>query len=439
MSAAANDGATPTDYQPVLLRHPGRTQPVGLAEYRAGGGYDALKKAVTQMTREQVIDEVKASGLRGRGGAGFPAGNKWSFVPKGPGAKYLCVNADESEPGTFKDREIMEIDPHQLIEGVAIASYAIGAILSFIYIRGEYTVAADRLDAAIEDAKQAGLLGKRLFGSDYDLDILVYRGAGAYICGEETALLESLEGKRPMPRSRPPFPAVSGLYAKPTVINNVETISNVPHIIHRGAAWYQTLGTAPNNSGPKILCLSGSVNRPGNYEIALGAITLRDLVYGERYGQGMLRNRALKAILPAGVSAPLIPADKLDTKIDYDGIKDAGSMLGSASFIVLNEDVCIVKAALRMVEFFRHESCGKCTPCREGTMWLAKVLDRLEHGKGNAEDVELLLSLADRISGKVLCALGDFATSPVVATIKHFRSEYLAHVELGRCPKPEWC
>ena len=439
MSAPATQGPAATDYQPVLLRHPGRKQPVGLAEYREGGGYDALQKAVTQMTREQVINEVKSSGLRGRGGAGFPAGNKWSFVPKGPGAKYLCVNADESEPGTFKDREIMEIDPHLLLEGVAIASYAIGATLSFIYIRGEYTVAADRLDAAIEEAKQGGVLGKRLFGTDYELDVLVYRGAGAYICGEETALLESLEGKRPMPRSRPPFPAVSGLYARPTVVNNVETIANVPHIIARGAAWYQTLGSAPNNSGPKILCLSGSVNRPGNYEIALGSITLRDLVYGERYGQGMLRNRALKAILPAGVSAPLIPADKLDSKIDYDGIKDAGSMLGSASFIVLNEDVCIVKAALRMVEFFRHESCGKCTPCREGTQWLAKVLGRLEHGKGNAADLELLLSLADRISGKVLCALGDFATSPVVATIKHFRGEYLAHVELGRCPKPEWC
>ena len=439
MSAPATQGPAATDYQPVLLRHPGRKQPVGLAEYREGGGYDALQKAVTQMTREQVIDEVKSSGLRGRGGAGFPAGNKWSFVPKGPGAKYLCVNADESEPGTFKDREIMEIDPHLLLEGVAIASYAIGATLSFIYIRGEYTVAADRLDAAIEEAKQGGVLGKRLFGTDYELDVLVYRGAGAYICGEETALLESLEGKRPMPRSRPPFPAVSGLYARPTVVNNVETIANVPHIIARGAAWYQTLGSAPNNSGPKILCLSGSVNRPGNYEIALGSISLRDLVYGERYGQGMLRNRALKAILPAGVSAPLIPADKLDSKIDYDGIKDAGSMLGSASFIVLNEDVCIVKAALRMVEFFRHESCGKCTPCREGTQWLAKVLGRLEHGKGNAADLELLLSLADRISGKVLCALGDFATSPVVATIKHFRGEYLAHVELGRCPKPEWC
>ncbi len=428
-----------SDYQPLLLPHPGRKQPVELAEYRAGGGYDALLKAVKQMTREQVIDEVKSSGLRGRGGAGFSAGKKWSFVPKGPGAKYLCVNADESEPGTFKDREIMEIEPHLLLEGVAITSYAIGATLAFIYIRGEYTVAADRLDAAIEEAKQAGLLGKHLFGTDYELDVLVYRGAGAYICGEETALLESLEGKRPMPRSRPPFPAVSGLYAKPTVINNVETIANVPHIIARGAAWYQTLGSAPNNTGPKILCLSGSVNRPGNYEIALGSISLRDLVYGERFGQGMLRGRALKAILPAGVSAPLIPADKLDARIDYDGIQAAGSMLGSASFIVLNEDVCIVKAALRMVEFFRHESCGKCTPCREGTGWLAQVLDRVEHGKGDAADLELLLSLADRISGKVLCALGDFATSPVVATIKHFRAEYLAHIELGRCPKPEWC
>ena len=431
--------SAPVDYAPILLRHAGRKQPVSLADYRAGGGYDALRKSVTEMTRDQVIEEIKTSGLRGRGGAGFPAGNKWSFVPKGPGAKYLCVNADESEPGTFKDREIMETDPHLLVEGVAIASYAIGATLSFIYIRGEYTVAADRLDAAIEEAKQAGLLGQKLFGTDYDLDILVYRGAGAYICGEETALLESLEGRRPMPRSRPPFPAVSGLYGKPTVINNVETISNVPQIIARGGAWYQSIGTAPNNTGPKILCLSGSVNRPGNYEIPLGSITLRDLVFGERYGQGMLHGRALKAILPAGVSAPLIPADKLDTRIDYDDIRDAGSMLGSASFIVLNEDVCIVKAALRMIQFFRHESCGKCTPCREGTQWLAKTLARLEDGQGRAEDIDLLLALADRISGKVLCALGDFATSPVVATIKHFRAEYEAHVSLGRCPKPEWC
>jgi NADH-quinone oxidoreductase subunit F len=424
------------DFQPLLLAHAARTTPLSLDEYQAEDGYSGWQKALKEMTPEAVIEEVKASGLRGRGGAGFPAGMKWSFVPKGPGDKYFCVNADESEPGTFKDRSIMETNPHLLIEGTAIGSYAIGCSFAFIYIRGEYVTAADRLDAAIAEAKQAGLLGTNILGSGVDLEVVVFRGAGAYICGEETALLESLEGRRPMPRSRPPFPAVEGLYRRPTVVNNVETIANVPFIIRKGSEWYNTIGVPPKNTGPKIFCLSGRVNRPGNYELPLGAVTFRELI--DDYGEGIVDGKAVKGVLPAGVSAPVLPADKLDTKLDYDSVAAAGSMLGSASLIVLDETTCIVRAAARMEEFFRHESCGKCTPCREGTGWLHKVLVRLEEGRGRDADLDLLLSLSGEISGKVLCALGDFATSPVTATIKHFRDEYVRHFELGHCPYPSW-
>ena len=407
-----------------------------LEEYREEGGYRGWEKALRDMSPDEVVEEVKASGLRGRGGAGFPAGMKWGFVPKVAGPKYLCCNADESEPGTFKDREIMEVEPHMLVEGVAIASYAIGASDAFIYIRGEYVTPADRLDAAIKEAEEAGLLGRNVLGTGYDLTIRVFRGAGAYICGEETALLESLEGRRPMPRSRPPFPAVEGLYRRPTVINNVETLANVPHILRNGQAWYNTIGVPPKNTGPKIFCLSGRVNRPGNYELPLGSITIRELV--EQYGGGVIDGRRVKGILPAGASAPILTADKLDTKLDYDSIQAAGSMLGSASFIVLDETVCIVRAAALMEEFFRHESCGKCTPCREGTSWLHKILVRLEQGRGTPGDLDLLMSLSGEISGKVLCALGDFATSPVTATIRQFRDEYLEHFKLGRCPYESW-
>ncbi|MBV9120358.1 MAG: NADH-quinone oxidoreductase subunit NuoF [Chloroflexi bacterium] len=405
------------DYQPLLLRYSGRSEPVGLEEY---GGYRAWKKA-REMTPDEVTNEVKESNLKGRGGAGFPTGMKWSFVPKVDGPKYLTVNADESEPGTFKDREIMETCPHMLIEGSLIACYAFGAHTAFIYIRGEYRVAADRLEAAIDEARRAGLLE--------EYEVFVFRGAGAYICGEETALLESLEGRRPMPRSRPPFPAVEGLYGRPTVINNAETLANVPHIIEHGAEWFKSVD-------PKIFCLSGHVNRPGNYERPLGSLTIRQLV--DDCGQGVLGGRQVKGVLPAGASAPILTADKLDTRLDYDSVKAAGSMLGSASFIVLSDQVCMVRAAARMVEFFRKESCGKCTPCREGTMWLFKVLTRLEEGQGTATDLDLLLSLADEISGKVLCALGDFSVSPVVSTVTQFRDEYLRHVDEGRCPFGSW-
>jgi NADH-quinone oxidoreductase subunit F len=424
------------EYAPVLLTHPGRTTPVTLEEYQAEDGYAGWRKALTKMTPDQVVEEVKASGLRGRGGAGFPTGNKWGFIPKAPGAKYVAVNADESEPGTFKDRELMEVETHRVLEGVALCCYAIGAQTAFIYIRGEYVEAADRLEAAIAEAEAANLLGQGCLGTPVNVRILVFRGAGAYICGEETALLESLEGRRPMPRSRPPFPAVEGLYRRPTVINNVETLANVPAIIDRGSGWYSSIGIAPRNTGPKIFCLSGRVNRPGNYELPLGSVTIRELIAG--YGQGVIGDKAVKGVLTAGVSAPILTADKLDTKLDYDSVQAAGSMLGSASLIVLDEDTCIVRAAALMEEFFRHESCGKCTPCREGTSWLLKVLSRIEQGRGAPGDLDLLLSLSGEISGKVLCALGDFATSPVVATVKQYRDEYEQHIRDQRCPFDPW-
>jgi NADH-quinone oxidoreductase subunit F len=433
--APARVGAS-ANYKPILLPHQPRTTQVSLAEYRAGGGYAALEKALRSMTPDAVTNTVKDANLRGRGGAAFSAGMKWSFVPKVPGPKYLVVNADESEPGTFKDRELMEVESHMLLEGMAIASFAIGCNEAFLYLRGEYVEAGERMRAAVAEAKAAGLLGKGILGTKFDLEIHVFLGAGAYICGEETALLESLEGRRPMPRSRPPFPAVAGLYQRPTVVNNVETIVNVPHIVQHGADWYKAIGPNPKSAGPKIYCLSGAVNRPGNYELPLGATTFRELI--EQQGGGVRGGRKIKGVLPAGISAPIVPADKLDAKLDYEGVQAAGSMLGSASLIVIPDDVDIVRAATRMVEFFRHESCGKCTPCREGVAWLHKVLQRIEGGQGKTEDIDFLLSLSDRIAGKVLCALGDFATSPVKATIAHFRSEFLAAITGGRGASDDW-
>src|SRR5216683_2963139 len=406
------------DYAPVLLPHPGRTTPVSLEEYRAEEGYAGWHKALTTMTPDEVVEQVKASGLRGRGGAGFPTGAKWGFIPKAPGAKYVAVNADESEPGTFKDRELIEIEPHRVLEGVALCCYAIGAETAIIYIRGEYVEAANRLEAAIAEAEAANILGRGCLGTQVNVRILVFRGAGAYICGEETALLESLEGRRP------------------TVINNVETLANVPSIIDRGSGWYNSIGTPPRNTGPKIFCLSGRVNRPGNYELPLGAVTVRELI--DEYGLGVIAGKAVKGVLTAGVSASILSADKLDTKLDYDSCQAAGTMLGSASLIVLDEETCIVRAAALMEEFFRHESCGKCTPCREGTSWLLKILSRIEAGRGVPGDLDLLLSLSGEISGKVLCALGDFATSPVVATVNQFRDEYEQHITSGACPYEVW-
>ena len=429
-------GFVKPDYQPILLPDTGRREPMWLEEYRSRGGYEGWTKAVKEMEPAAVIDEVKAAGLRGRGGAGFPAGLKWSFVPKIPGPKYMVCNADESEPGTFKDREIMEIYPHELIEGVAIGSYAIGGEEAFIYIRGEYTVAADRLEAAIEEAEKAGLLGENVMGTGVRSKVYVFRGAGAYICGEETALLESLEGKRPMPRSRPPFPAVEGLYRRPTCVNNAETLSNVPHIIRNGQEWYNTIGIAPRNTGPKIFCVSGRVNTPGNYELPLGSVTFRELI--EHYAGGVIGGREIKGVLPAGISAPIATGDQLDAKLDYDSVAAAGTMLGSASLIVLDETVPIPWAAARMVEFFRKESCGKCTPCREGTQWLHKALVRIQNGGGRESDLDLLMSISSEISGKVLCALGDFSTSPVTGTIRKFRQEYIDHIQSGHSFNSRW-
>jgi len=410
-----------------------------MAVYVEHGGYKALRQAVESGDPAAVLAEVRKSNLRGRGGAGFPTGVKWSFVPKDVFPKYVVVNADESEPGTFKDRQLLEGNPHQVIEGAAIAAYAIQAATVYIYCRGEFFQPAQILQKAVDEAYTAGYVGQNLFRSDYSLNVYVHLGAGAYICGEETALLESLEGKLGQPRLRPPFPANKGLYGQPTVINNVETLANVPLILQRGADWYLTLGSA-QSPGPKIFCLSGRVNKPGNHEAILGQITFRQLIY-ER-GGGVLGGRALKAILPAGASAPILPATDavLDTPLDYESLKPFGSALGSASVIVLDETVDIFQAAHRMTRFFKHESCGKCTPCREGTYWMLKIYDKIAAGRGvangeadgSAELAEVLLTLEDvarQMQGKCLCALGEFSTQPVLSTLRHFREEYKQRLE----------
>jgi NADH-quinone oxidoreductase subunit F len=405
-----------------------------IAVYERHGGYGALRKALKEMTPDEVIEAVKVSGLRGRGGAGFPAGVKWSFLPKGVFPRYLVANADESEPGTFKDRQIMERNPHQFIEGIAIASYAIQCHHAFIYIRGEFPYAAQCLERAIAEAEQRGYLGDRILDTDYALRITVHRGAGAYICGEETALLESMEGKLGQPRVKPPFPAVVGLYNKPTVINNVETLANVPLIIERGAAWYASIGT-PKSTGPKVFCLSGHVNRPGNYEAAFGSISFRDLIFD--LGGGIRGGKKLKAILPAGASSfvinPALNEAVLDVKLDFDSLAPFGSALGSASVIVMDETTCMVWMAKKTTHFFEHESCGKCTPCREGTYWMSRLLDRLDAGTGTLADVELLASVAAQMQGRTLCPLGEFATAPVLSSVKAFRDEFERHAREKGC------
>ena len=416
----------------ILFRNMGIPNSWEIDVYESRGGYDGLKKALKEHTPAEVIEIVKASGLRGRGGAGFPAGMKWSFVPKDPGLqRYLTCNCDESEPGTFKDRQLVENDPHQLIEGIVISCYAFNASKAFIYIRGELAFGARRLENAIAQAFERGYLGKNILGSGFSLDLVLSRGAGAYICGEETALLESLEGNRAMPRSRPPFPALVGLYGKPTVINNVETLSNVPHIITRGVEWYTSIGIPPRNTGTKIYCLSGCVNKPGNYELPLGT-TLRELIY--EHGGGVLEGRAVKAVIPGGTSSSMLGPDMLDLALEFDAVAKAGSMLGSAAIIVMDETVCIPHAVARMVEFYDHESCGKCTPCREGTRWLSAILERIVHGHGREGDVGLLLDLCSNIAGgKALCGLGDAATNPVTSGIRLFREEFEHHIKQGRC------
>lgn len=399
-----------------------------ISVYMAHDGYRGLKSAV-KMGSAAVIDVVKASGLRGRGGAGFPAGVKWSFVPKDITPKYIAINADESEPGTFKDREIMEENPHQMIEGALITAYAVGAETVYIYIRGEYWEIADLLDEKIEEARANGFVGTNILGSGWNCEIYTHRGAGAYVCGEETALLDSIEGKRGHPRVKPPFPAVEGLYGKPTVINNVETVTNLPYILQHGAEAYRQYGTE-KSPGTKIFCLSGHVKHPGNYEFAFGSdTTLRHLI--EDFGGGTPSGLPVKGILPAGESAAILPAtdEVLDMPIDYECFGKFGTGIGSASVIVLDESVDMAWAAGLMMEFFAHESCGQCTPCREGTYWLKRLYERMEKGEADAVDIETLYSVASQMKGKCICALGEFAVNPVVGTITYFRDDYEARIK----------
>ncbi|MDA0243322.1 MAG: NADH-quinone oxidoreductase subunit NuoF [Chloroflexi bacterium] len=411
----------------VILRHRDIQDIHKLDVYTANGGYDALKKVLREMTPEQVIDEVKKASIRGRGGAGFPAGLKWSFIPKGAGDKYIVINADESETGTFKDREILEFNPHQVIEGALIAAYAVGATAVYCYWRGEFLDAGYAAEQAIKDAYAANLLGKNILGSGFSCDYHNHFGAGAYICGEETALLSSLQGDLGQPWSKPPFPAQAGLYGKPTVVNNVETLANVPPVIAKGADWYTAMGT-DQSKGVKVVCMSGHVKRPGNYEVEMGKVTYRQLIYGENYCQGMLNDKGFKAFLPSGGSGPVVGPEALDAPVSFEGLNPYGSMMGSASIIVMDETTDMVWAAEKMTHFFKHESCGKCTPCREGTFWLEKLLIKINSGRGTADDVEKLGSVATQIQGKCLCALGEFAVSPALSTLKHFKQEYTAKV-----------
>jgi NADH-quinone oxidoreductase subunit F len=400
--------------------------------YLANGGYEGLRKALADHTPDEVIDIVKASGLRGRGGAGFPAGVKWSFVPKDVFPKYVAVNADESEPGTFKDRQLLEGNPHQVLEGALICAYAIQAEAIYIYCRGEFWDVAHEMDRRIEEAREQGFIGENILGSGWSCNVRTHLGAGAYICGEETALLESLEGKRGQPRIRPPFPANVGLYNKPTVINNVETLSNVPYIIVNGAEGYRQFGTE-DSAGVKIFCLSGHVNRPGNYELPFGGdTTFRKLIF--ELGGGVPDGKKVKGILPAGASAAILPAtdEVLDTPITYSSFDKWNTAIGSASVIVLDETVDMAWAARKMIHFFSHESCGQCTPCREGTYWLRRLYDRLAGGKADAEDIATMNSVAGQMIGKCICALGEFAVNPVIATIKHFTEDYEAAVSAGQ-------
>ncbi|HPC83888.1 MAG TPA: NADH-quinone oxidoreductase subunit NuoF [Thermoanaerobaculaceae bacterium] len=406
---------------PILLRARGTPDSQSLTAYLAAGGYNAWEK-VLQMTPEAVTAEVTLSELRGRGGAGFPTGRKWSFIPKDhPGPRYLVCNADESEPGTFKDRELIEHDPHLVVEGIAIAAFAIKASTAFVYIRGEFVRWAKILERAIAEARNKGYLGKGVLGSGYSLEIVVHRGAGAYICGEETALIESIEGKRGFPRLKPPFPAVAGLFGKPTIVNNVETLACLPHIINRGAKWFASIGR-PRNTGPKLFCVSGHVQRPGVVELPLG-VPFREIIF-EHCG-GIRDGRELKAFFPGGSSAPILSADQLDVRADFDACAEAGSMLGSGGVIVLDDTVDIVEAAANLAHFYAHESCGQCTPCREGSDWAVDILERILDGHGRPGDLELLQRICTYASGGMtICPLGDAFALPIASMVKKFAGEF---------------
>jgi len=413
----------------ILSEHFGDPAARTLAGWRERGGYRALEKALG-MGPDAVIEEVKKSGLRGRGGAGFPTGVKWSFMPKGDGRPhYLLVNADESEPGAFKDRELLRWTPHQLLEGALIAAYAIRAEHIYIYVRGEFFEPAQILARAIEEAYGAGLAGPDVLGSGVRIDVTLHLGAGAYICGEETGLMNSLEGRRGQPRMKPPFPAAVGVFGMPTTINNVETLCAVPHIVARGAEWYRSFGTE-RSPGTKLFNVSGHVVRRGNYEFPLG-FNLRELIYD--VCGGIPGGRELKAVIPGGSSVPMLAAHEIDLPMDYESVARAGSMLGTASVIVMDDATCIVKQVRRIVEFYAHESCGQCTPCREGTAWMAKILRRIEAGEGSEADLDTLLDLCRNMTGTTICVLSDSAAAPVESSIRKFRDEYLAHIHGGAC------
>jgi NADH-quinone oxidoreductase subunit F len=402
-----------------------------ISYYLKIGGYKAFEKALKKMTPEQVIEEVRHSNLRGRGGAGFSAGLKWGFVPKtNDKPHYLLCNADESEPGTFKDRLLMTGNPHLVLEGNMIAAYAIQANVAYIYIRGEFVEEANILEQAIAQAYENGYLGKNILGCGYQLDMYVHRGAGAYICGEETGLIESLEGKRGWPRIKPPFPAVAGVWQCPTIVNNVETLACVPAIIERGAGWFKSIG--PEKSpGPKLYCLSGHIKNPGVYELPSG-VNLKELIY--EYGGGIPNNKKLKAVIPGGSSVPVLTTAEINVAMDFDSLAEIGSMLGSAGVIVMDEDTCMVDALLNITHFYRHESCGQCTPCREGTNWAERILRKIEQGQGEMKDIDLLEELARHINFRTICPLGDAAAMPIESFLKKFRPEFEAHVQQGKCP-----
>lgn len=417
----------------IVLRHRDIPDLHQLDTYLANGGFEAFKKVVTSMKPEEVIQIVKDSGLRGRGGAGFPTGVKWSFLTKNRPTYYVVCNSDESEPGTFKDREIMEKNPFQFLEGLAIAAFAARANIAYNYLRGEFWPIAAELDQKIAELHTRGWLGHNLFGTDYSLDIHNHLGAGAYICGEESALLESLEGKLGQPRLKPPFPADKGLYGMPTVVNNTETLTNVPLIIMRGAEWFKSVGVA-NSAGTKVMCVSGHVNKPGNYEMAFG-LTLRQLLYD--HCGGIPGDKKVKAVMLSGASSVVLPAtdDILDMKLDYDSVAAKGSALGSASIIVMDETVDLAWVLLKTTRFFKHESCGKCTPCREGTFWMLNILERVNKNEANLADINLLNTVASQIQGKCLCPLGEFAVTPLLSGLKTFRADFDAHAK--DAPKPK--
>jgi NADH-quinone oxidoreductase subunit F len=409
----------------LLFRHIDEPGLASIDVYRRLGGYRSLERALGEMEPEELLGTLEESGLRGRGGAGFSMGKKASFLPRGEMDKFLCCNADESEPGTFKDRELMQKNPHQLIEGIVIAAIAAGTGRAFIFIRGEYAEVADILDRAVEEGYRAGYLGENVLGSGHRVELVIHRGAGAYICGEETALLDSLEGKRGNPRLKPPFPAIQGLYGGPTLINNVETLANVPHIVAHGAEWFKGFGTE-QSPGTKVVSISGCVQRPGNYEVELG-IPTRELVYG--LAGGPPEGREVKAWFPGGSSAPVLTAAELDLPYSFEAMAEAGSMLGSGAIIVADDSVSIPELALRTARFYQHESCGKCTPCREGTNWTVKVLERLNAGEGTPMDIDVIASVQENIIGNCLCVLGDSMAMPVGSMVAKFRSEFEAALE----------